>query len=245
MGFGDKGIDVNESIYAELENPCTPQYLDLKRKLCFVEQPVMFGPAMTSPSIIKDNLASQLHSNWEAKLPTPFPDDQRLMWDKSYLDSLQFTKTLVGRNELDRTPVKGQVISPLGYQLKMVVRDILKHNDMRLGDLYRGGANLTRHSPFLASPHTDHTFPHVGMLIYLNNCTGDTVICNERASDLSENEGGSESFVQLEDTTVGAKITPAENKVIIMDGSRYHYNLLPSKEEGGRMVIVATFSLRQ
>ena len=60
-------------------------------------------------------------------------------------------------------------------------------------------------------PHLDHKFPHYNMLVYLNDCNGETVVGNK-------------------------SIEPEEDKVIVFEGE--HYMRLPSS--GRRVIIIAT-----
>ena len=60
-------------------------------------------------------------------------------------------------------------------------------------------------------PHVDHRFPHFNMLIYLNDCDGETVVGDK-------------------------SIEPEEDKGIVFEGE--HYMRLPSS--GRRVIIIAT-----
>ena len=63
----------------------------------------------------------------------------------------------------------------------------------------------------LSLPHVDHRFPHYNMIVYLNDCDGDTIV-------------------------EGKSIQPEEDKVIVFEGE--HYMKLPTS--GRRVIIVAT-----
>ena len=63
----------------------------------------------------------------------------------------------------------------------------------------------------LSLPHIDHRFPHYNMIIYLNDCDGDTIV-------------------------EGESIKPEQDKVIVFEGE--HYMKLPTSDR--RVIIVAT-----
>ena len=95
-----------------------------------------------------------------------------------------------------------------------VLDEIILHNN--LFDRYfflRSNANCV-HSDTgeqFSEPHIDHRFSHYNMLIYLNDCDGETV--------------------------VGDKIIePEEDKVIVFEGE--HYMRLPSSNR--RVILIAT-----
>lgn len=244
---------MTDNVFSVLENPMHDVYVDLKMKLLSVEA----DKAGTSPPLSVSVVSPIQHpttDDFTATLPTSAPSHLRYIYEREYVESIQLTKTLITRGvagdgesigHMYGIPSRGVIIHPLGRQLKIVIGEILKHNGINMGTVYRGACNLVVHAPNHPRPHVDHSFPHVGMLIYLNTCEGDTIICNEQ-EDFST-EPDSSGWVcerPIESVTTAARISPEEDKVIIMNGANYHYNMLPPEGAGGRSVIVATFSLR-
>ena len=244
---------MTDSVFSVLENPKQEIYLDLKAKLLTVGADTIGVSPPVSASVLsgKDSAASD---DFVATLPTSPLPSTRYIYEREYIDAIQLTKTLVSRGFAKNeetggnaygVPDKGIVAHPLGHQLKIVLREILKHNGLNMGVLYRGACNLSTYGKDRPKPHVDHSFPHVGMLIYLNTSEGDTVICREQEDfSAGPNQNGQVCEAPIESMTTAATITPEEDKVIIMNGANYHYNHLPPEGAEGRVVIVATFNLR-
>lgn len=244
---------MTDNVFSVLENPKHDVYLDLKHKLLSAGADTAgVSPALTASVV--SGLDAGTVDDFVATLPTSEPN-VRYIYEREWIDSIQLTKTLVARghardeetgNHQYGVASKGIVIHPLGHQLKIVVREILKHNGIGMGVMYRGACNMAVHTSRHPQPHVDHSFPHVGMLIYLNDSEGDTVICNEQEDfRAGPNQRDGETCEALIDSmTTAATIKPEEDKVIIMNGANYHYNMLPPEGAEGRVVIVATFSLR-
>ncbi len=71
-------------------------------------------------------------------------------------------------------------------------------------------------------PHTDHTFPHTVLLIYMNESDGDTVIYDKVLGD---------DISEMNEVT---RFSPKAKDAIIFDGLRYHSGAVPSK---GRRIV--------
>jgi len=97
--------------------------------------------------------------------------------------------------------------------------DIIDLNDINLNCFYRINANCVHPSKNnkLTTPHYDHQFPHVNMILYLNDAGGETVLLTESGEKLVHN--------------------PKEDDVIVFQGLHCHR---PPKEKR-RLVLVATF----
>lgn len=61
-------------------------------------------------------------------------------------------------------------------------------------------------------PHIDYNFPHKTVIFYLNDSDGPTWIFNEKFN-------GPEEPTKF---TVGEKVDPKENRMILLDGLQYH-----------------------
>ncbi len=104
--------------------------------------------------------------------------------------------------------------SPYCPQTVSVVREILQANSIELFTMLRACFNMTTPQLDVARSveHVDHDAPHQNLIIYLNDCDGDTVV-------------------------EGESVSPEEDKVILLKGS--HYIKTPTIKE--RVVLVATF----
>ena len=245
---------MTNEVFTVLENPKQNIYLDLKSKLMSIDADTANVSPPLMASVLSDSGVAR-PDGFSAALPTSAPPNTRYIYEREYIDSIQLSKHLVSRGfSVDPqsgeaaygVPVKGIVTHGLGHQLKIVVNEILRHNGIKMGVLYRGACNMSVYNNSHPQPHVDHPFPHVGMLIYLNKSQGDTVICNEQEDFKAEpNLNGLVCEAPLDSLTTAATISPDEDKVVIMNGANYHYNLLPPEGAEGRVVIVATFSLHQ
>ena len=69
-----------------------------------------------------------------------------------------------------------------------------------------------------------YTDDHHVVLMYLNDCDGDTIIFDKKYTDgpthLSIDEGKSMSIFK--------RVTPKAGKIILFDGKNYHTNVFPS-----------------
>ena len=100
-----------------------------------------------------------------------------------------------------------------------VLIQIAELNDLNLNCFYRINANCVHPSSSdkLTTPHYDHQFPHVNILLYLNDAGGETVVWAEDGKKMIHN--------------------PNEDDIIVFQGLHCHR---PPKEKR-RTVLVATF----
>lgn len=64
--------------------------------------------------------------------------------------------------------------------------------------------------------HTDTEIPHKTLLYYINDADGDTILMNERFQP-ADNIPGAEVK-----TTVAARVSPKQGRIVCFDGLRYH-----------------------
>lgn len=137
--------------------------------------------------------------------------------------------------------------SSLAILVEKVIDEILNKNELKKAELRRSALNITlhrenkRHTSCL--PHVDNNSPHLVMICYLNTTGGDTVLTNKIAS--FESYDDMKFFIEDYDDNGAARIAPEEDKIILFDGKRYHYNESPSLGEQNRLVLVANFTLQQ
>tara|TARA_R110000803_G_scaffold53166_2_gene109129 strand:+ start:192 stop:752 length:561 start_codon:yes stop_codon:yes gene_type:complete len=138
--------------------------------------------------------------------------------------------TLIKRNE---ARVNSNYFS---FFFKIFERFINKHK-LKCDVITRACLNLTfSDSRFTYSdPHVDYTKKHKVIIMYLNNCSGDTYIFNKQYKD--------KACYPVEKTKgfkVLKKIKPKQGKIIHFDGSYYHANSFcdPGKY---RIVCVITY----
>ena len=108
------------------------------------------------------------------------------------------------------------IFSPYSEYCNMVLKEIFEINQIQVNSVMRINFNLTLPlSERKTQPHYDHDFPHKNLLIYLNDCDGDTVVCGN--PDVS--------------------YSPKQDSVVLFEG--LHYQYLPS--DNRRVVMVVTF----
>lgn len=122
---------------------------------------------------------------------------------------------------------------------KLIVEQILNFNDIQLNNIHRMSLNATHHYPFkYNNPHVDHNYLHKNMLVYLNDCSGDTIIFKEKYGiDYEKNwiSANNHNF------HIKEKVNPKENKIISFDGAHFHCHSFP-KPDQRRVVFVVTYS---
>jgi hypothetical protein len=101
---------------------------------------------------------------------------------------------------------------------KSLVTDILNKQNISFSEIHRMAINITFNNGRVKEVplHTDHSFPHNQIILYLTDSDGDTVIPKYNAS-----------------------ISPLMNRAIIFEGIE-HKHYFPTK--GVRIVFVCTFS---
>lgn len=71
--------------------------------------------------------------------------------------------------------------------------------------------------------HTDTSVPHMVAIYYINDSDGDTFIMNEKLQPEHEEFGAKVH------TTVAARVTPKQGRIVLFDGLRYHAPSNPIK----------------
>jgi hypothetical protein len=143
-----------------------------------------------------------------------------------------FSHTLMPREELD------------GVR-KSVFFDFF--NDILLNFCYKYQISVERvtracvnstihHDTVFSEPHVDYTEDHKVVIMYLNDCDGDTIIFDKKYTDgpthLSVEDG--------ESMSVFKRVTPKAGKILLFDGNKFHTNIFPSPGKF-RFVCVFTF----
>tara|TARA_B100002019_G_scaffold124228_1_gene106959 strand:- start:237 stop:971 length:735 start_codon:yes stop_codon:yes gene_type:complete len=229
-------------LFGELINPLSPTYREFKSWL--------MDKRSTPKLYIVEPTADE----------TP---EWYLSPDFRYVFSRSFHKRDVvgakwGDEELWSKGYEAKETDPKAPMLREIIAEILQHNGLELDTLYRSAFNVTlprANVPGtpkgIALPHVDDNFPHLVMLIYLNTCSGDTILTDRL---LNNNEGTYrwpfKDFVQNSpqhesECEILERIPPVADKVVIFDGKRYHYNECPLPGEPHRLALVATFSLKR
>lgn len=234
-------MESGEHYFGELENPCTEVYRHMKELI-----------------LDSDNMGSGLVPFMTAGDPTPQNGDVDpiLLTDQKFIDRLALSSTIIARklttnvgedNKHRCVACDGEDMHPMAGAFRVMLRELLEHNGLRLGRVYRAAFNLTWESDAHPDPHIDHYHPHMTVLIYLNDAVGDTVVCKNKVEEFltfDEKIGANEyCYTRMEDVEIGARITPKEDRAVIFDGANYHFNYTPDAGTGGRAVFVATFEL--
>ena len=115
--------------------------------------------------------------------------------------------------------------SPEGPILKICYSILSKLNIFNiLGPVrvVRSKSNLTSRTTELrlSWPHVDNDEKHFVVIYYVNDSDGDTVIYNQKYSGKVYNQS---------ELTVFKTITPKAGSIVIFDGSMYHTNYAPQK----------------
>lgn len=131
-----------------------------------------------------------------------------------------FSHTLMPRLELG--PERRSVFFDF---FKNIVVEFCKKHNVNITKVTRACVNSTiHHDTVFSEPHVDYTEEHYVVLMYLNDCDGDTIIFDKRYDNgptcLSVDEG-----LKL---NVAKRITPKAGKVILFDGKYFHTNVFPS-----------------
>ena len=134
-------------------------------------------------------------------------------------DHFQYCHTFMARHD-EFLPKEGRVNSEYFPFAKMVFDDFCGQHGIEYKTILRMAFNCTFHSVDLPDVHTDHEFPHKVLLMYLNDCGGETLVYNE-AGDIKH------------------RVKPEKYKCVYFSGEP-HNNLSPEKDVR-RMVFVATF----
>lgn len=106
-------------------------------------------------------------------------------------------------------------------------------NNISLRAIMRAKANMTFPDSnvdveLTKAVHTDHSWPHLVFLYYVNDADGDTILYNETYDD-------NKPMVLTE----MSRVSPKAGRAICFQGLHYHSPLVPTK--GYRMVINITF----
>ena len=155
----------------------------------------------------------------------------------------------LGSDEFVHQPAKGEEASFFAVNAKIVLREILECNGLRLGDLYRAAFNVTpqQSHPFSSEAHVDLSYPNLNMIVYLNTTGGDTFLSDDKV-DFSPKPDHTDigkvppTSALLEREHV--RITPEKGKIILFDGATPHWNEAPTFDQERRAVLVYCFSLR-
>ncbi len=133
-----------------------------------------------------------------------------------------FSHTLMPRIELeDETPRTSEyfpfwndIAVRFGYE-----------NGINITKMMRANVNATIHHPVpFSEPHVDYTENHYVVIIYLNDCDGDTIIF-DKTYDTGPTYLSVEDGLEL---GIVKRVTPKAGKILLFDGKYFHTNEFPS-----------------
>lgn len=207
---------MNSPAYGILENPKGPTYAVFKSR------------------VIKDTQKNNIC--WELREPTT-PEIEKDIFNDAYTYVLSH---IIHTRSIDLNDLEGVSESPHAGLVYDIVKKTLEYNGLKLGTIFRSALNLTPRSRSdkieRSEPHVDATYQHFVMLVYFNTTSGSTHLCCEKHdSDKQIKDHG--------DVSVLASIEPEEDKIIIFEGSRFHFNDYPKSDDPLRLVLVINFSL--
>ena len=86
----------------------------------------------------------------------------------------------------------------------------------------------TPYEEYIHQPHTDYhsEFPHISMIIYINDSDGDTILFNETSTGMSKEEYDK---IEINDLTIRQRVEPKKGRVLMFDGSILHTGCSPHK----------------
>jgi len=169
----------------------------------------------------------------ENKLFTNFQQQKFLNYVMSpefpwyYSDSgtgfMYFGHTLLARNPV--YPHIGPVKSEHWEKAKDVFLAACEQNKINVKSIYRASFNLTTTQNMeYGNIHFDHRWPHHNFILYLNDCTGNTLLFDDEENIVKE-------------------ITPQSNKVFIFERQKHSQRFcLPGEV---RIILIVTFDGEQ
>ena len=202
-------------VIKELKNPCTKEYLDLKK---YIHSPDMAWYYIPTTTYNGPNLHQVEHQMKDAlKEKTNLNVDQA---DKGLLDIPYYSHALMVRPDRDGGKLYTEITSSLFESTYEVLKQIFKYNDINPSVIYRLNFNVTFSSKNKRSAyHRDLIdLPHKNLIIYMSKFSG------------------GETYIK--DGTREIIYTPKEDEIILFDGDLDHCNAVPSEDER-RIVMVA------
>tara|TARA_A100001391_G_scaffold168730_2_gene129339 strand:+ start:1535 stop:2107 length:573 start_codon:yes stop_codon:yes gene_type:complete len=144
-----------------------------------------------------------------------YPMDNTLK-DKSFP---MMTHILIERCDLDEKPISNSNYSSF---FETIVKRFCKKYKIKFNRFLRASLNLTMSNSKYSfiSPHVDHRFKHNLIIIYLEDCSGDTIIFDRKYTE-GDNIIDVESL-KIKKLKILKKIKPKQGKVMICDGSYFH-----------------------
>jgi hypothetical protein len=129
------------------------------------------------------------------------------------------THILMDRCDNNETPIPN---SKYYYFFEKIIKRLCEKNKIKFTKCARASLNLSMANnkyPFI-SPHVDHRFKHTLVMIYLEDCSGDTIVFDEKYIK-------GDNIIDIESPKIKKlntlkKIKPEQGKVMICDGSYFH-----------------------
>lgn len=128
----------------------------------------------------------------------------------------QFSHTMMSRG--------GQPNSPWFNYFQDIIFKYLDEQKLPYKETIRACLNLTYHIPGYeyTDPHVDNTINHYVIILYLNDCDGNTIVFDKNFK-------------------IKEEFTPEKGKIICFDGSYHHALRLPSP---GKVRNVCVFNVK-
>jgi hypothetical protein len=93
------------------------------------------------------------------------------------------------------------------------------------------------------TPHVDFLYPHKTACYYVTDSDGDTVVYNQRVSDMGANELNEhvlKEYVAKTEFTEEARCSPKKGTLCVFDGLQFHSSTKP-KQHDRRIVITVNY----
>jgi len=200
---------------------------------------VLKNPKDETYIIFKNRITQDTDRNyilWELREPTPRTFDKDII-NNNYTYVLNH---IIHNRSENESNLEGRAESPSAGLVYHTVKSTLEYNGLKLGTIFRSALNLTPRSRSdrleNTLPHIDSTNKHLVMLLYFNTTSGSTHLCHEKWQS-------GETIKDYKDVSVIESIEPEEDKIIIFEGNRFHFNDYPKSDDPLRLVLVVNFSL--
>jgi len=134
-----------------------------------------------------------------------------------------FAHTLLSRNRI--YPYNGDLVSNHWEKAEDIFLSFCEQNKINVKSIYRACFNLTiAQNIEYSNIHVDHHWPHHNFILYLNDCTGNTLLFDDEENVVKE-------------------VSPEVNKVFIFEKQKHSNRFcLPGE---ARIILVITFDGEQ
>lgn len=158
--------------------------------------------------------------------------------NQDYFSSF-FGHTIQDRVEDNWGYFKINLIPSLYFPILNLLFDVARQNGIENFGIGRCAVNASFASDKFPPIHVDHEFPHIQMVMYLNDSDGDTILYEKKFGEESSDVSACNLSGERESMPIITKVSPKKNRILLFDGSHYHSMYNPTKNL--RYTLVANF----